>query len=81
MQNRQQEIGRIRRENGGISWKQVSACQSVCVAFRRFFLRAVFFGFLAEISAAGAFRQKVLPPEGLYIYIYNTYIVYERVSV
>ena len=62
VQNRQQEIGGIRREIGGIrreiggiSRKQVSACR-----VSAFFLA----GFSAEISAAGVFRQKVLPPEG-----------------
>ena len=31
--------------------------------------RRFFFGFSSEISAAGAFRQKVLPPEGLILNI------------
>ena len=62
--NRQQEIGGIRREIGGISRKQVSACRSVCCVSAFFSRGRRFLGFSAEISAAGAFRQKVLPPEG-----------------
>lgn len=52
----------------GIQWIQVAAWRSVC-CISAFFVRGGAFLLSADMSAAGSFRQQVLPPEGPRIFV------------